>query len=124
MVGSGTQTLLELSYTLSTRLTWLNRKGFARTRIRAGDIVVAAIHGIANTRPRGADTTSTRSSTTFAIATTFTSVTTGATAITIGVVTFLTATTTTNDHRTSSRYRQHAHPVHLQMSDRSYVKKV
>lgn len=125
MVGSGTQTLLELSYTLSTRLTWLDRKGFARTRIRGGgdDFVVATgiYHGIPNTRSRASARTARGA--TFAIGTSVAARATGA--ITIGVVTFLTATTTTtNDHCTSSRYRQHAHPVHLQIIDRSTVKKI
>lgn len=122
MVGSGAQTLLELSYTLSTRLTWLDRKGFARTRIRSSgdDIVVATgiYHGIPNARSR-ASARAARGAT-FAIGTAVAARATWA--ITIGVVTSLTATTTTtttNDHCTSSRYRQHAHPVHLQIIDRS-----
>ena len=54
MVGSGAQTLLELSYTLSTRLTWLDRKGFARTRIRSSgdDIVVASVQFVHCNRKR------------------------------------------------------------------------
>lgn len=99
MVGSGAQTLLQLSYPLAT--AWLDREGFA-----GGGEVAVVIHHATIPWPRaGARRTLARGLVASARA--------AARAITIGVVTPLTATT----NRTSSRYRQHAHPVHLQITD-------